>query len=245
MSYPARDDDLPPAETGRRGPDPREDILYERIVDAVIAKQLRPGERLNENQLARAHGLSRTRAHRVLERLEREHFLRFELNRGAFISRPDRAEALAVYEARACIEEGVVRLVCRRAPPRLPAHFADFLQREAAAYRTREPGMNRISGDFHVLLAEVTGNPELLAIVKTLVHRCCVIQSLYEWPQQDLCLNHEHRDIVARIEAGDAEAAVAAMRRHLDHIVDSLRLDEDAGPPVDIYAPPPGATPRA
>lgn len=227
-------------EKGRRGPDPKEDQLYERVVMAVIAKQLRPGERLNENQLARAHGLTRTRVRRVLERLERDHIVRFELNRGASISRPSVKEARDIYEARAFIEEAVIRLVCARPPSELsalPARFDPWLDEEAAAYRRRQPGVNRLSGDFHVLLAEDAGNGELLAILTNLVHRCCLIQSLYEWPQQDLCLNHEHREIVGLIAAGDRDGAIAAIRAHIDHIVASLNFDQIAEPAFDIYAP--------
>lgn len=230
----------PEPEKARRGPDPKEDRLYERIVTAVIAKQLRPGERLNENQLARAHGLTRTRVRRVLERLERDHIVRFELNRGASISRPSVKEARDIYEARAFIEEAVIRLVCAR--PRselaaLPARFEAWLDEEAAAYRRRQPGVNRLSGDFHVILAREAGNGELLAILTGLVHRCCLIQSLYEWPQQDLCLNHEHREIVRLIAAGERDAAIAATRAHLDHIVASLNFEQVAEPAFDIYAP--------
>ena len=75
----------------QRGPNPREDQLYDQIVAAVIAKKLRPGERLNESELAKAQDLSRTRVRRVLGRLEKEQVVRFELNRGALGRRNHRS----------------------------------------------------------------------------------------------------------------------------------------------------------
>lgn len=207
-----------------RGVHPREEALYNRIIHAVIAKQLRPGERLNENQLAQSTGLSRTRIRRVLERLAAEEVVCFELNRGAFICRPTVAEARDVYYARRFVEEAVVRLLCARPAPRIPPDLRRFVSEERLAYDRHEPAVNRLSGDLHVKLAELAGNRVLLEMMSNLVMRCCIIQSLYEGRRNYLCLTHEHEDILDLIERGDADAAVAAMASHLGHIVDSLDL---------------------
>ena len=219
----------------RRGPNPREDLLYDQIVAAVIAKKLRPGERLNESELAKAQDLSRTRVRRVLDRLEKEQVVRFELNRGAFISRPSVKEARETYEARIFIEEAVVRLVCRRARPRVTSPMGEYLLREAEAYEQQKSGLSTISADFHILLAEAADNHVLLGFVRSLVQRCAVIQSLYEWPERDPCLLHEHADIIEAIEAGDVEEAVLLMRHHMSHVQDNIKLIDGVNDELDIY----------
>src|SRR5690606_29076550 len=92
----------------------REEQMYHRIVSAIVGKSLRPGEHVNEMQLASANGLSRPRVRRVLERLEIEGVIEFKPNRGAFISRPSVKEALDVFEARVHLESILFRLACER-----------------------------------------------------------------------------------------------------------------------------------
>lgn len=219
----------------RRGPNPKEERLYDQIVAAIIAKKLRPGERLNESELAKAQELSRTRVRRVLDRLEKEQVVRFELNRGAFISRPSVKEARETYEARAFIEEAVVRLLCSRAQPRVTSFMGDYLAREAEAYKQQKSGLASISSDFHILLAEAAGNSVLLGFIRSLVQRCIVINSLYEWPERDSCLIHEHTDIIEAIEAGDVEEAVLRMRHHMSHVAKSIKLQDSADDELDVY----------
>ena len=219
----------------RRGPNPKEERLYDQIVAAIIAKKLRPGERLNESELAKAQDLSRTRVRRVLDRLEKEQVVRFELNRGAFISRPSVREAQETYEARIFIEEAIVRLVCRHARPRITNLMGEYLVLEAEAYKQQKSGLSSISADFHILFAEAADNSVLLGFIRTLVRRCVVIQSLYEWPERDPCLLHEHADIIEAVEAGDVDEAVLRMRHHLSHVQDTIKLHASANDELDVY----------
>ncbi len=88
--------------------------MYERIVDAVIEKRLRPGERINEAKLAAAYRLPRSRARRVLNRLVSEGLVQFEFHRGAFISLPSVEEAHHVFEARLHVEAAIARVASER-----------------------------------------------------------------------------------------------------------------------------------
>jgi DNA-binding GntR family transcriptional regulator len=143
----------------------------------------------------------RSRVRRVLERLRDEAVVEIELNRGAFISRPTIAEARDVFEARKNLEMIIVRLACERATPADIARLRDHLLAERDVFDNLRPQMNRIAGDFHVLLAETAGNAVLARMLTLLMRRVCLIQSLYEKRSGVLCLVDEHEKLVDLIAA--------------------------------------------
>ena len=220
-----------------RGPHPTERSLYERLLDAVIEKRLRPGEHLNEAKLASAYRVPRSRVRRVLNRLRAEGLVEFKLHRGAFICRPTVEEAQDVYEARLNVEQMVVRLSCERADKAMIGRLRAQIKEEQTAFNEARAGVNRIAGDFHILLAEATRNHVLVDILRPLVRRFCVIQSLYERRAGVLCLVEEHARLVDLVEAGDVQRAEAVMQSHFEHIFHSLDLSPERSIEADIYVP--------
>ena len=212
-----------------------EDLVYDRIVDALIDKRLRPGERLNEAKLASAFGTPRSRVRRALNRLTAERLVRFEMHRGAFVSLPSIKEAYDVFETRLHLEAAVARIACERIDAKGIEELRRHLREEHAAFKEHLPSVNRISGDFHFRLAELTGNEELTAIVRPIIRRFCIIQSLYEGRTGVLCLVHEHQELVDLIAERDVEAAVEAMKAHCRHIFHSLDLSEKRLSDANIY----------
>jgi len=204
-------------------------------VDAIIDKTLRPGEYLNEVKLAKSYGVPRSRVRRVLERLRDEAVIEFQLNRGAFICRPTVDEARDIFEARKHLESIIVRLACARATKTHIAELYRHLEVQRQVFDNRLPEMNRVAGDFHVLLAEMAGNEVLTRMLTLLMRRVCLIQSLYEKQHGVLCLMHEHEKMIALIEAGDADGAAAVALTHCQHIEQSLDLSERRRAEVDIY----------
>jgi DNA-binding GntR family transcriptional regulator len=218
-----------------RGQRPEEQLLYDRLVDAIIDKTLRPGQHLNEVKLAASYSVPRSRVRRVLERLRDEAVVEIELNRGAFISRPTVAEAKDVFEARKSLELIIVRLACTRAAPTDITKLREHLALERDVFDNLRPEMNRVAGDFHILLAETAGNAVLARMLTLLMRRVCLIQSLYEKRSGVLCLVHEHERLVDFIEANEPDAAAAEALHHCLHIESSLDLTERRRSEIDIY----------
>ena len=74
------------------------DRLHERLKAMVAAYHLRPGERINEVELARRFGVSRTPLREALNRLASEGFLLATANRGYHVRPLDAAQVLRLYE---------------------------------------------------------------------------------------------------------------------------------------------------
>ena len=218
-----------------RGKHPIENLIYERLVDAIIDKHLRPGEHLNEVKLADAYDVPRSRVRRVLDRLRDEDVVVFELNKGAFVCRPTVADAHHVFEARLELEKIVVRLACERASSKDIERLRHHLRREQTAFEGRSPSVNRIAADFHYLLAEIAGNPVFEKMLSVLIRRGVLIQSVYERKNGVLCLTHEHQSLVDLVAHNRPEDAAREMADHFNHIFSSLELTENRRSEVDIY----------
>jgi len=218
-----------------RGKHPTEDLIYDRLVDAIIDKHLRAGEHLNEVKLAEAYAVPRSRVRRVLERLRDEDVVVFKLNRGAFISRPTVEDARHVYEARRELEIVVVKLACQRATPADIARLRDQLRYEREAFDKQDSGVNRIASEFHHLIAKIGGNPVFEKMLAVLIRRGVLIQSVYERKSGILCLTHEHERLVDLIAQGRPEEAAHEMIHHFDHILSSLDLSDTRRLEADIY----------
>lgn len=218
-----------------RGKHPVEDILYERLMDAIVDKYLRPGQHLNEVKLAEKYDVPRSRVRRVLERLRDEDVVVFELHRGAFISRPTVVEAKNVFEVRRNLEGLVVKLACQNATAKDIATLRDNYLREREAFDDLRPDVNRIAAEFHFLIAKIARNDVLERMVGSLIRRCVLVQSTYEKRTGVLCLTDEHKEMIDAIAARDENKAIAMMNHHFDHIVSSLDLSEARRMEKDVY----------
>jgi DNA-binding GntR family transcriptional regulator len=98
------------------------------------------------------------------------------------------------------------------------------------------PGVHRLSGEFHVVLADVAGNDVVKEILVRLIHRCCLIQSLYMTPAGPPCLVHDHEELIDHLAAGNVRDALRVHNRHFDQIESSLLLDttQDEGGEVSM-----------
>src|SRR5262245_39051463 len=81
----------------------------------AVTYGFRPGERLNEVDLARQLHVSRTPLREALNRLVTEGFLTTRLNRGFFGRTLDPNEVFNLYEFRGAVEQAVVLVACERA----------------------------------------------------------------------------------------------------------------------------------
>jgi DNA-binding GntR family transcriptional regulator len=219
-------------------PEPSEDGIYERLVAAIFEHRLPPGTKLGEEKLARIFGVTRARVRAVLPRLAHEGLVALEPNRGAFVAQPTVEQARDVFEARRLIEPGIATRLARK--PDRPAAVARLRQHVAAERKARAAGdvrtIVRLSGEFHMLLADLSGNVVLSRSMRELALLTCLIIALYDRPATPSCLGEEHGDITDAIAAGDARRAAALMIEHLNHVEKELDLSMGGAAPVDLAA---------
>lgn len=205
------------------------DEIAEKISAAILEHRLAPGTKLGEDRLATIFGASRAKVREVLARLAHEQVVELIPQRGAFVAKPTIEQAQDVFEARRLIEPGVLRRLVGTMDDVKRQRLRRHLDLEADARRRDDKrAIVRLSGEFHVLLAELAGNSALARTMRELSTLTCLIISLYDAPTATSCRADEHEEIVAAVKRGDAAAAEKLMLHHLDHIEQSLKLDADA-----------------
>jgi DNA-binding GntR family transcriptional regulator len=209
--------------------------IYDQLAGAIFDRRLPPGTKLVEQNLGAIFGVSRARIRSVLGRLAHDHLVTLERNRGARVSTPGIDEAREVFEARKLLEDGSVRAAARNATPgqlrQLQAHVHEEV--ETRRQGDRQAGI-RLSGRFHLLLAEAGGNQVLLGLLRGLVARSSLVIALYERPGQGDCSNHGHQQLLDAVAAGNADGAAASMAAHLDEIRAQLDLSAQGSSRVSL-----------
>jgi DNA-binding GntR family transcriptional regulator len=211
--------------------------IYDRILNAVMEHRLPPGTKLVEDRLAELFDTSRAQVRDVLARLADEGVVNTIPNRGAFIASPTPEETREVFEARRLIEPALVRrLVARRDADAVDRLRALVDEEQRARSRQDRPAMVRLSGEFHVRLAEFAGNRMLERSMRALASLTCLAIFLYDAPHATACREDEHELLLAAIARRRADRAAALMVEHLDHIEASLDLRLPRDEPVDLAA---------
>lgn len=218
------------AQTGvsKRGPDE----IAQDIARAILARQLPPGIWLREEALGRMYGVSRTKIRAALLILARDNLVETVPDKGTFVSRPSIREAHEVFAARRLLESEIVRLFVASATEREFAQLEAQIHHERAALDKSVPGNIREEtlGDFHIKLADLSGNKVLARFVRELVARSSLIAMRFQSSNESSCSSDEHAAFLGICRQGKAQEAVDCMLEHLNRIESSLSLEET--PPV-------------
>lgn len=215
--------------------------IYQNVYNAIVEHRLMPGTKLSEERVAELFNVSRTQVRSVLQRLAVQQLVTLFPNRGAFVSQPSAQEAKDVLWIRRTLEAAAVERVIKR----MQAEGAkEVLQRLKACLLAEQQARKvgdrrqavRLSGEFHVLLAELSGSSLLLRLVKELTPLTCLAILTFETPTKSACPHDEHAQLLECIEAGDVAAARECMEQHLLHIEHAMNLDDIQEPEVDLAA---------
>ncbi|MCQ9617897.1 GntR family transcriptional regulator [Paenalcaligenes niemegkensis] len=199
--------------------------IYSRILLAITERRLLPGARLVEERLVEVTGASRTRIRQVLGRLAHEQLVTLIPNKGACIASPTVEEAQELFYTRRLLEPGMAATLAKNITPaqlkQLQQHVA--LEKQARAQRDSR-AIIRLSGEFHMHIAEMVASRMLLRIMRELTSFTCLIITLYDKPNVSACSDHEHADLVACFKRSDADTAQKIMHDHLLSIEYALDL---------------------
>ncbi|PWK68231.1 GntR family transcriptional regulator [Aminobacter sp. AP02] len=214
------------AEAGKRHATDQE--IYEKIWNAIAERQIGPGTRLKEEQLADIFTASRARIRQVLQNLARDGLITLVPNRGAFVSKPSIEEARDVFFARRTIEERLVERLCATIGSAGIERLRQHVDNERKAHQDGDVASAiRLSGAFHMLIAELAQSQILASLLRDLVSRTSLIMAMYQQKDVLNCGPDEHAAIVESITARDARKALAVMHHHLAHIENQLDLESE------------------
>jgi DNA-binding GntR family transcriptional regulator len=215
-----------------------ENAIYERMVETILDHRLPPGTKLVEDRLATAFGVSRTRIRPVLVRLANEQIVTLTPNRGATVAQPTEAEAREVFEVRRMIEPTLISCFIAQASTEDIAVLSQCIAQEEEARSAGDMRRAiRLSGDFHLHIANAAQHQTLGRILRELVSRTSLILMTYRsevQPQSESsrCGCQEHRALLDAIRLRDPREAARLMGEHLAQLESQLQFNraDDAVP---------------
>ena len=196
--------------------------LYEEVAEIIrqriFSRELEPGSWIDELQIAKAYGISRTPLREALKVLAAEGLVTMKVRRGAYVTEVSEKDLRDVYHLLSLLESDAAAVVAATASPtdlkRLQSLHAEL---EAAG----KPGKEKhdkffaVNEAFHMCLLELSQNKwrdqmvaDLRKVMKLNRHN-----SLFKTGRITESLA-EHQAIMAALNAKDPVATAARMREH-------------------------------
>lgn len=218
---------LPASTTDRGAPRPRSalrrraslgDSVYEALLTRLISLKIAPGARLNVDALVKYLGVSQTPIRNALVRLEAEGLVvKTHLIGYSAAPLPSRRRFEQIYELRLLLEPAAT---AKAAQTMTPADRVALGELHAAMATPSSDDARLAYGKFagwdaafHARI--VTAGSELIAETLARQHiHMHLFRLLFHSRVTEEAIR-EHADIIAALNAGDPEAARAAMERHI------------------------------
>ena len=214
-----------------------EEKIVERIFEAVVDQRLQPGTKLSEAALCEAFDVGRMHVRRALLLLASREVVEIISNRGAYIASPSEKQSRDVFEARLAIEPSVIKLAVERADAKDIARLETHLEKEHAAHDSgNRHDAIRLSGTFHIMLAEIADNDVMLRTIKELVARSSLIISVFGAPGVSSCRDDDHNELLNAFSNQNKELAESLMVTHLNKILNHINLDSLKEESVDFVS---------
>ena len=202
------------------------EAAYRQLRDKLIMLEIRPGEPINDGQLAAELGFGRTPVREAIKRLETDHLVISYPRRGTFATTVDFTELADVSEIRELLEPLAARRAAKRASTSMRQEFLDV----ARKISQMDPGpgesrdLMRYDLTVHRLIYRAAANAHLedtLIRYDNLATRiwCLVLDKV---PSVSGHIT-EHVELLQAIAEGDADKAGKLALHHVESFEETIR----------------------
>lgn len=201
---------------------PAPEVVRDGLRAAIIAGDFEEGTPLRQDEIAEMFGTSRIPVREALRQLDSEGLVSFERNKGFVVKGVSIEEVLELLEIRVALE-------CRALKLAIPnMAFEDFEAAEAIlkAYDESEDqsAWGELNWQFHWILYLPCQRPRLLDMIEANYGHV----SRYTRRQVSLATGkarpqHDHVQLLEYCKAGDVDAAVGLLEKHIEQTQRSLR----------------------
>jgi len=189
------------------------DSLEQRIVEGELGN----GKRLDETELSRFYGVSRTPVREALQRLAESGLAEHLPRRGTFVRSPSLSQLVEMFEVMAELECMAIRLAARRAT----ANDIDALEKDnetcrAAVAANDTKKYYEVNARLHGRIYQMSGNSFLASEARRLHDRLRPFRRLQLRVRGRMEESMaEHDIILAALRDGDADRAMETMKKHI------------------------------
>jgi DNA-binding GntR family transcriptional regulator len=181
----------------------------------ILAAELKPGQRLVEEDLCEMLGVGRTPVREGLLLLQGEGFLARE--RGWVVQDVDRSKVHAIFESRAAIEGATARLAARHISRETCDELLALIEAMEPAGTLTRPELNRMNTEFHARIVESANNIFLAQFHERTQFYYWMLRVPILFAEHELIqMNIQHRRIVQALIDRDEDTADRTAREHVE-----------------------------
>lgn len=195
------------------------EVTHGRLRDAILSGELRPNERLVEEDLAAELGVSRTPVREALLRLRQEGLV--TQRKGWFVRDHKPSEVLEFLEARAMLESAAARLAAKRISEEALGEVRGLLEQMEHTENRREA--NALNTRFHAMITDAAGNGPLATFARaTNINYWTFSTPVIFTEADDAHVSSDHRELYEALARRDADEAGRIARVHVERTADIL-----------------------
>ncbi len=202
----------------------RSSELREQLEQMILDGRLAPGERLDEMELARTFGLSRTPVREAIKALLAIGLAETRGRQGTHVAILSIPALIEMFDVMAALEGLCARFAARRATPAERAAMREIHKELITAYEAGDPvAFYKVNQQFHDLLYDAAHTHFIADQAIQLRRRIGAyrMRATYQ-PGRMLSTLGEHVRIMDAIDAGDPEEARKAASEHVQLLGDQL-----------------------
>ena len=200
------------------------DSIYQTVRAMAAAFEFKPEERINESDLSKRLGISRTPLREALNRLVAEGLLTVQEGRGFFCRSLVPEQIVQIYELRQAIESETVMRAVERASDEELTGLKNHLDEIATKYVSTSSAREIVELDeaFHLRIAELSKNAELVRALANINEQIRYVRWISMRSKIDITKS-VHEDIINAMLARDVVTSVARMRAHIEKSTDEAK----------------------
>ncbi len=142
--------------------------VFNQLREAIVSGRWRPGDRLNESQIAREFGISRIPVREALMQLQEHGLVMNHERRGMFVTRLDEDDVQRINSVRIVLEAEALKLCRARAKKQDIARLVRLVEMMDAWTEGTEMDAAVLDLEFHRTIWNTTGNPYLFKTLDSL-----------------------------------------------------------------------------
>ena len=215
------------------------DAVYEALRQAIVTCAIQPGERLNVYELSGKLGVSLTPVRSAIQQLATEGLVEIRPRSGTFAANLTPRDVEETFKIRCALEclagEEAVHYISSEQIRRLRELLR--LLRKPMHNEADRAAHERNNSEMHQIMIQASGNQRLQEMYDSLNAHLRIVRvhaGQSDWLERLDEEHAEHEAMVAALEARDAVALVAALRKHIyrakDAMVAALEARALAGP---------------
>jgi DNA-binding GntR family transcriptional regulator len=201
------------------------DQLFIHIKKMILSQELKCGESIPEEKIAKLFGVSRTPIRETLRKLEKYGLVKITPRSQAKVIEIVPEEVQYIGEVRSVMETLAARILAKKAGTEDIESLEEIAKECANAAKIGNSGEAfEADGLFHLEIAKCCGNPYIYSILKNLEAKIQLIRIMYCSPKVMISDIRIHSQIIEAIANHDSKKTSSLMQKHIGDFIQHASL---------------------